>query len=314
MMCFMARSTKLGAALDYAVAHHHLLPTHVMRSEGLTGEEIAELRRDGVIERIIRGLYRQRGTRTPIQDIAATLHRHAGAVASHTSALHLHGLDVAPPRRPHFTLPPGSTGSTTLGELHRSPLEPVDVTARRRLPVTTVARSIVDSAEQLSVERLAAVVAEAVTSRAVTIRAIAEAAARVERAPGRLGSGRLRSVLASWTDDILPDSVAEAAAIRRIVDFGLPAPVTQHEVIDVDGTFVARLDMAWPEHRVAREYDSDRHHAPERTEADERRRQRLEELGWSIASVHRKHLMPSSTQWLEKLAAALRERRYPTAS
>lgn len=308
------RSARLGAALDFAATHHNLLTTIAMRAEGLDRHQVRELCGDGVIEWIVRGLYRLRGTRTPLQDICAAVMRHRLAVASSVSALYVHDLDVEIPERPKLTLPPGSTSRTSLGELHRSPLWPDHLTTRRRIPVTTLPRSIVDAAEHLSVDQLADVVNQAMSRKLVRIRDIEEAAARLESAPGRVGSGRLRKVLASWTDEIEPDSVAEAATFRRIRSFGLPAPVTQFDVLDDNGEFVARVDLAWPDEKVAREYDSDRFHGPERTEADEERSQRLEALGWKVDSIHRRNLRPSDVGWLHALKRDLGTRRRPTAS
>lgn len=309
MMHLMRSTTRLGLALEWARAHHNLLLTSVLAAEGLTPRQIRDLVRDGVIERIVRGLFRLAGTRTPLQDIAAAVMRHHGAVASHVTALFLHGLDVTPPADPYFTLPPGSTNDTTLGVLHRSPLASVDRTRRHGVAVTTLARSIVDAAEVMSVDELAAVVNEAISRKLVRLPDIVAAARRVERAPGRLGSGRLRAVLSTWTEAIRPDSVAEAAAIRRIRGFGLPAPVTQHVVLDEEGEFVARLDMAWPEELVAREYDSIKHHGIDRIEPDEERRQRLEALGWSLDPLYRHHLLPGEIAWLHKLRRDLRHGR-----
>lgn len=309
MMVFMRSTTRLGRAFEFAAAHHDLLPTSVLTAEGLTPRQIDDLRRDAIIERIVRGLYRLAGTRTPLQDIAACLMRHAGSLGSHTSALFVHGLDVAPPADPYFTMPPGSSSSTTLGVLHRSPVEPIDRTRRQRIPVTSLARSIVDAAEVLAVDDLAAVVNEAISRKMVRLPQIIDAAARVELAPGRIGSGRLRAVLATWTLAIQPDSVAEAAAIRKICAFGVPAPVTQHVVVDADGEFIARLDLAWPDEMVAREYDSVKWHRPDRIEHDEVRRQRLEALGWSVEPIHRYHLLPGEVDWLRELRTDLRRRR-----
>lgn len=308
------RSARLGAALDFAAAHHNLLTTAAMRDEGLDRHQVRELCTDGVIEWIVRGLYRLRGTRTTLQDICAAVMRHRHAVAGSVSALHVHDLEVEIPERPKLTLPPGCTSRTSLGELHRSPLWPDHVTTRQRIPVTTLPRSIVDAAEHLSVDALADVVNQAVSRKLVRIRDIEEAAARLEAAPGRVGSGTLRTVLASWTDEIRPDSVAEAATIRRIRSFGLPVPVTQFDVLDEDGSFVARVDLAWPDEKVAREYDSDRFHGPERTEADEERTRRLEALGWKVDSIHRHNLRPSDVGWLHQLRRDLARRRRPTAS
>ncbi len=313
MLYPMRSTTKLGQALAFARAHHDLLTTAAMRTEGLSPRQIGELCDDAVIERIIRGLYRLAGSRTRLQDIAACLLRHPAASASHVSALYVHDLEIEPPRRPYFNLPEHAGHATPLGVAHRSPLAPADRTVRKGLRVTTLARSVVDSAEVLAVDRLAEVVNEAVSRKLVTIPAIVEAAERAEAAPGRAGLGRLRAVLASWTDAIEPDSPAEAAAVRRIRSFGLPAPTTQHEVFDEDGTFVARLDMAWPDHLVGREYVSARWHRPDRIEADELRLQRLERLGWSMDNLYRHQLQPNEVDWLRSLAVDLTSRRAASA-
>lgn len=313
MIPFMRSTTRLGQALDFARANHGLIPTWVLTDEGLTTAQIRHLVEDGILERVIRGLFRLAGTRTPLQDVAAVVMRHRGAHGSHVSALFVHGLDVEPPRRPQFTLEPGSTSGTTLGALHRSPLDPIDCTRRHGIPVTTLARSIVDAAGVLGVQELARVVNEAISRKLVLLPQIVDAAARVEAAPGRLGSGRLHAVLSTWTVAIQPDSPAEAAAIRRIRVFGLPAPVTQHEVRDEDGRFVARLDMAWPDERVAREYDSLRFHGPDRIELDEVRLQALERLGWEVEPLYRYQLLPDEIEWLRRLGRQLRFR-YRSAS
>jgi hypothetical protein len=301
----MRSTTRLGSALAFARTNHGLLTTEALRSEGFSTEQVRDLVADRVLERIIRGLYRLAGSRTRLQDIAACLLRHPSARGSHVSALYVHGVEVEPPRRPHFTLPADRGSGTRLGVAHRSPLLPVDCTIRQGLRVTTLARAIVDSAEVLPTERLAEVVNESVSRKLVRIPEVVAAAGRAESAPGRAGLGRLRAVLASWTDAIEPGSPTEAAAIRRIRSFGLPAPTTQHEVYDDDGTFVARLDMAWPDHLVGREYVSARWHRPDRIEADELRLQRLEELGWSMDNLYRYQLQPNEVDWLRMLAAEM---------
>lgn len=295
----------LGPALELAASEHHLLRTSDLTALGLDRKQVKALCDDQLLERIVRGLYRVAGTRSPMQDIAAAVSRHRDGVVSAVSALWVHDLDVAPPDRPQVTLPPGSTSRTTLAELHRSPLADVDVTRRRGVPVTTVARALVDAGADLGLARLHRVTAEALTSRRTTPQRIEAALRRVETEPGRLGSGLLRQVLESWTGPIVPDSVAEASVLRRIVDFGLPRPTLQHVIRDAAGAFVARVDLAWPDRYVLREYDSDGYHPPERAEADELRRQRLRTLGWSVGVVHRGHLLPSREDWLRKLQAEL---------
>ena len=302
--------TTLGQALEVAADQHQLLATSDITALGLDRKQVAALCRDGVLERVIRGLYRIPGTRSPLQDIAAAVRRSSGSVASHVSALWLHGIDVRPPVVPQITLPADSTSHSTLGELHRSPLEPADRARRRGIAVTSLARALVDASADLSEPQLHRAIAEALAGRRTTARHVDEVARRLEHEPGRIGHGRLRSVLAGWTDPIVPDSVAEATVLRRIAGFGIPRPVGQHPICDVDGDFIARVDLAWPGHRVAREYDSDAYHPPPVAEADERRRARIEAAGWSIDVIHRGHLLPSREDWLHQLQAEIgRERR-----
>jgi hypothetical protein len=301
----MQLTRTLGHALDVAADQHHLLATSDLTNLGLDRKQVAALCHDDVLERIVRGLYRIAGTRSPLQDIAAAVSRHASAAASHVSGLFVHGCEVEPPERPRLTLPIGSTGHTSLGVLHRSPLDRIDVTRRHGIPVTTLARSIVDASADLSTAELHDVVAAAFTARRTTLPLVQQAAERVEAGPGRIGLGRLRQVLAGWADPIRPDSIAEATVFRRIAGFGLPRPTTQHDIHATDGTFVARVDLAWVDRRVAREYDSDGYHPPPKVEADERRRRAIEAAGWSVDVVHRGHLQPSREDWLRQLRREL---------
>lgn len=304
----MHLTSRLGPLVARAATRHHLLSTRELLAGGLHEEDLRRLVRDGVLERVVRGLYRVAGTRTKLQDVAAAVRRHRGARASHVTGLWLASFDIAFAPRPHLTLPPGATSRTSIGQLHRSHLPTVDGCDLHGIPSTTIARSLVDSAGQMSVERLHTLVASAIADRRTSIAELSSCLARVEAEPGRKGSGVLRAVLADWTDALRPDSVAEAVAIRRIAAFGIQEPVTQYEVFDDDGRLVARLDLAWPDDRVGREYDSDRFHGPGRAEADERRRRRLEALGWTIGVIHRGHLLPSREDWLHDLAADLRRR------
>jgi very-short-patch-repair endonuclease len=77
----------------------------------------------------------------------------------------------------------------------------------------------------------------------------------------------------------------ESEARLVMIDGGLPAPVLQYEVVGVDGTRW-RLDFAWPDLRVAAEYDGVAWHSgPDAFFRDRRRYSELQELGWTIVSV-----------------------------
>jgi very-short-patch-repair endonuclease len=64
----------------------------------------------------------------------------------------------------------------------------------------------------------------------------------------------------------------------------LPRPLAQHRIV-LAGEFVARVDFAWPEVRVALEYDGLWHAEPGQFAKDRQRLNRLREAGWVVVFV-----------------------------
>ena len=82
----------------------------------------------------------------------------------------------------------------------------------------------------------------------------------------------------------LAESPMESEARLVMIGGGLPEPVLQYEVVGIDGTW--RLDFAWPDYRVAAEYDGvDWHSGPDAFLRDRRRYSALQEVGWVIVSI-----------------------------
>ena len=65
-----------------------------------------------------------------------------------------------------------------------------------------------------------------------------------------------------------------------LIDGGLPRPHAQVEVFSPGGRFVARVDLAYVEERLAVEYDGAWHWDQRRD--DDRRRDALRALGWEV--------------------------------
>jgi very-short-patch-repair endonuclease len=65
---------------------------------------------------------------------------------------------------------------------------------------------------------------------------------------------------------------------------GLPAPVAQFRVVDARG-FVARVDFAWPDRKVAVEYDGLWHAEDKQFAKDRRRLNKLRTAGWTVVFV-----------------------------
>jgi len=79
------------------------------------------------------------------------------------------------------------------------------------------------------------------------------------------------------------ESPMETRLRLRLMAAGLPRPEAQWVVRDSQGVFVARLDLAYPDLRVAVEYDGAWHWQQRRR--DDRRRDAARKLGWTIIVV-----------------------------
>ena len=68
-----------------------------------------------------------------------------------------------------------------------------------------------------------------------------------------------------------------------LLDAGLPEPRYEYQVLDAAGAFIARVDLAYPERKVAIELDSVRWHLNRSSfEADPRRKNKLILAGWTV--------------------------------
>jgi hypothetical protein len=223
-----------------------------------------------------------------------------GTVASHLTAAALHGL-CAPPLLPHVTVPITSSARLPVAKVHRSRLASVDVIRVDGIPCTTPGRCLVECAALIPAERLRDLVDDAIDRRLVSVDGIEAAIGRSGLAPGRRGISTLRGLLEAWSGGIQPGSPAEVRMLRRVHEWGCPAPEVQFVVRDRQGRFVARLDLAWPASRVALEYDGRRHHGPRSFDHDERRHAALVALGWRVRHVEKSDLLPGEVrlrQWL----------------
>ncbi len=94
------------------------------------------------------------------------------------------------------------------------------------------------------------------------------------------GSATIREALGRAREKV--ESPKETETRLMIVDHGLPEPVVQHE--EYDGSrLVARVDLAYPQWRIAIEYEGDGHRVDqEQWRRDIRRQRDLEDRGWIV--------------------------------
>lgn len=221
-----------------------------------------------------------------------------GAVVSGPSAAVLWGVDLADERDDvELVLPPGAHPRRIPGvRVRRIPLDPGDVRVLDRVRVVSPLVAVVRAASLLEPDE--AVVA---IDRMVAAGVVGLASVRSRVAMPGAASARVRRACARA--DGLAESPQETRLRLLVVDGGLPAPVAQFVVRDAGG-FVARVDFAWPDRRVAVEYDGAWHAGPGQFARDRQRLNRLQAAGWTVvfvtaADLHR------PTQLLATIRAAL---------
>lgn len=224
------------------------------------------------------------------------------AHVSHRSAGRLWGLlesslvEVSTPRRME---------SDRLASFHRiGELPPGDVVELRPFRVSSPTRTLIDLAAVLPLERLEVVVDDALRRR---LTSLARLRWRLDRvgAKGVHGARLLRRVVTDRDPAEAPESVLERTFLRLLRAHGLPRPRTQFVVRDGDG-FVARLDFAYPEQRVAVEVDGYSHHSGRIAwERDRTRRNRLESLGWQVLNATARQMRERPGDVLVPLARLL---------
>ena len=171
--------------------------------------------------------------------------------------------------------------------------------------VTTPARTAFDIGRHTvqrvqAIQRLDALAnATSVTSEEI------EAVAVVH--PGARGLTRLRAVLP--VVDGGAESPQETVARLALIDAGLPAPQTQLEIFGNYGEFIARVDMAYEDVKVAIEYDGPQHWTdPLVRQRDIDKGVALADLRWHVIRVSSDLLYRRRGTYVHRVSTALHER------
>ena len=127
---------------------------------------------------------------------------------------------------------------------------------------------------------------------------------RLRHRPGSRGSRRVRRVLdlADARSESPPESWVRVACVLA----GLPAPVPQYDVVG-DSGWLARVDLAWPEHRVIVEYEGEHHFDGVQIVVDDARLARLVAAGWLVIRLAA-HDLRALDDVVARIRAVLAER------
>jgi G:T-mismatch repair DNA endonuclease (very short patch repair protein) len=206
----------------------------------------------------------------------------AAAVFSGRTAAHLHGagelVDVGTPVE--VSVPAGARLGPVAGlRVRRTVLPATDVTVVRRRPCTTGTRTALDIARtEPLVEAVAAL--DVLLARGVVDRAGLRRSLDATPSPRGVRQAGRAVELADPRAESLPES-----RVRVLLALAGMDAVPQYTVRGADGDFVARVDLAFPEHRLAVEYDGAWHGEAGQLGRDRRRLNRLTAAGWRVVFV-----------------------------
>ena len=174
-------------------------------------------------------------------------HLHAGpdSVVSDGSAARLHGCEQVRRGQVCVTVRAGRGPGPSFATWHRrGDLTTGDVALVDGLPVTNLARTVVDLAGSLHIARLRLLVEDALVTHRCTLEAIGATLARVRRS-GRRGVVLLDQVL----DDLGPVGGLPHSELERLADdvagrAGLPPPTHEHP-LPGRGAVTGFVDRCW---------------------------------------------------------------------
>jgi hypothetical protein len=269
-------------------------------SVGLSRRAVHRLRAEGRLVQPVRGvLMPAQDECDPIARAAAVaLVLPAGAAVCRGVAAWLHGVDprapwqLADPLALECVVPRGCEPPALRGVAsHVDLLDHTDVVDIAGLPVTTAERTALDLARLLQ-PHMALAVLDALAHAGLVDRERLEI--RIETWRRQRGVAQARRLIRLC--DAKAESFGESWLRLRIIDAGFPVPKTQIWIFDEYGVPLYRLDLGWPDRRIAVEYDGLEFHgsAPARLKDTRRRDTLAKRFRWDVTGVGRGEVLGRS--------------------
>jgi hypothetical protein len=223
-----------------------------------------------------------------------------GVLAGYSAAVAL-GADCAPPDAPAEVLVATNTRAHPGLHICRGTATERDVTTVDGVRVTVPLRTAWDLARRLPL--VEAVVAVDALAAAGSF-APADLLARRAGTPGARGSRRLAEVVA--LADPRSGSAPETRLRVGLLRAGLPTPAVRYPVCDEHGAELARVDLAYPEAKLAIEYDGADEFDALRVARDRLRDGELAGHGWQTLRLDAEDIdieLPRTARRVERLLA-----------
>lgn len=312
-----ARTAILGLMSDEPMQRLYRLDgittTAQLRSAGKSGRQIRAQVLRGELVRIGMGLYASR-------ELAERLRRHEfgdqflsayaavaalghGTVVSHRTAAHIHGLDLltGPGAAVTLTRSPGRgsrSAKQSAVHLHVARLPSDHVGYVFGLPITTVARTVVDFARSTALREGLVTADSALHLHFTSKKELRTVVAGLRQVRGC----RMAADVVEFADG-LAESPLESIARAVFRDGGLPRPALQVRI--GDHKFIGRVDFFWERYRTIAEVDGAMKYVdPNRARAQLRRDKLLREAGYEVVHFDWREITTEPTAVVASIRAA----------
>lgn len=303
-----------GARAELAIAglaslQHGVVARHQLVAEGLTSWMVDDRIASRRLVPLHRGVYAVGHARLRREGVwlAAVLAVGREAALSHRDAATLHEIRYSNGTVVDVSTPMERRGQRGIRIHGRSALDARDITVIDSIPVTTVARTLVDLAGVVPRDQLAKAVSEAERRRTIDVVAIEHVLSRVR---GRRGPGiaKLRAVLAAHAalGVTLTRSELEDRFVALLDAQCIPRPRLNAWIAEVG----LEVDALWPAERLVVELDGYAFHHDRRTfERDRQKANDLVDLGYRVLRFTHRHVVDEPGD----VAIRLRRALYPSA-
>jgi putative AbiEi antitoxin of type IV toxin-antitoxin system len=287
---------------ELATHQHGVISATQLRDLGLDKHWVRRRVASGLLHRLYRGVYSV-GVRTVSRRgryLAGVFACGPGAALSHRSAADVWGLRPNA-TRVEVTVPekrPGAPGITT----HRTRLlDPQDFTTRDGIPVTSVARTLLDLSAVVRPPDLEVAIDRAERLRLFDLTAVVDV---LDRARGRRGARVLQRVVAAYAASTQKSELERR--FRKLLAYAPDIPRPRFNAL-VDGeTGTHEVDAHWYEQQLAVQLDGFEFHRTRRDrEQDAVSDGDLELAGWRVIRLTWDDATVNGERTLRRLRLAL---------
>ena len=284
-----------------AARQHGVVTRAQLIDAGLGRGAIEHRLRIGWLHRIYRGVFAvgHPPLTREARWLGAVLALGEGAALSHACATAL--WEIRPYTGVYIDVTvPSRTGRASRDRirLHRSSIfNADDVTTHRGIPITTIARTLLDVAATFKAPALARTIEQTEIRRLFDLRAVERT---IARHPNHPGVTRLRRALALYRDDEFSRSELEKAFLALCDANGIPRPLVNHIVEGKE------VDFLWPDQRLVVETDGrETHFTIAAYEGDRARDAFLLTLGYNVLRCTERQVRSDGATVASRLAAVL---------